>query len=625
METLAMTLPRTLVTAACLAALAGSASAQLGNPGFELGDADPFADFDYFPNTFADWTNIPDRQFTNPIYQELDLAFVRSGAASCKIFGQFNGSPNASLVTQSIAATPGNQYELDVWSLHSSLDPILGSSAAFVSISFNDGLGGLPLTITSWDVANSASVQDLYQNTVFTATAPAGAVNAVIELGYFQLNNSETGSIYYDDAALTDLGANTGLQNASFDTYVPTPDYQPDACCVPGWETSANNTFVNRTFKQTGNSALLMYGQFNGLDNTSVVWQDLPVSPGELVSASSFAGHLAADALQLDNTTFMSLEFYDGSSNLLEITRLTMLDATSPTDVFIPGEVLATAPPAAATARLQFGFFQSAATVGVPPAQGTGAAYVEDAALDFLGANTGLVNPSFDTFIPGPDFEPDPDAGIPGWSASVPPTAPQYGQSPVSADGDFSAFLFGQFPGDNSVNDTVLFQDLSVAAGEQIQVDAQVYQDPGDPLGPDNSLSVTLQFLDAGSNTLDTAAIVALDAASPQGVFIPVSVSGTAPTGTASARINFVYTQANEGTGAALMDDVLVAVVPPPPCIGDLDGDGDTDVFDFGIFGPAFGSSTGDPNFIAAADFDNNGVIDVFDFGIFGPDFGCPD
>ncbi len=65
------------------------------------------------------------------------------------------------------------------------------------------------------------------------------------------------------------------------------------------------------------------------------------------------------------------------------------------------------------------------------------------------------------------------------------------------------------------------------------------------------------------------------------------------------------------------------AFAPPVLCVGDLDGDGDTDVFDFGIFGPAFGTSLGDPGFVPEADFDGNNTIDVFDFGIFGPDFGC--
>ena len=44
---------------------------------------------------------------------------------------------------------------------------------------------------------------------------------------------------------------------------------------------------------------------------------------------------------------------------------------------------------------------------------------------------------------------------------------------------------------------------------------------------------------------------------------------------------------------------------------------------DFAIFGPAFGTSLGDPGFVPEADFNNDNVINVFDFAVFGPDFGC--
>ena len=68
---------------------------------------------------------------------------------------------------------------------------------------------------------------------------------------------------------------------------------------------------------------------------------------------------------------------------------------------------------------------------------------------------------------------------------------------------------------------------------------------------------------------------------------------------------------------------IMVGAVPPPPCVGDIDGDGDTDVFDFGEFAAAFGSALGDPEYNPAADLDGNEAIDVFDFGLFATDFGC--
>ncbi len=57
------------------------------------------------------------------------------------------------------------------------------------------------------------------------------------------------------------------------------------------------------------------------------------------------------------------------------------------------------------------------------------------------------------------------------------------------------------------------------------------------------------------------------------------------------------------------------------PCSGDIDGDGDTDVFDFGILARSFGTTSGASH--ADGDLDHNGAVDIFDFGDFALDFGC--
>jgi hypothetical protein len=55
-------------------------------------------------------------------------------------------------------------------------------------------------------------------------------------------------------------------------------------------------------------------------------------------------------------------------------------------------------------------------------------------------------------------------------------------------------------------------------------------------------------------------------------------------------------------------------------CLGDVDGDGDTDIFDFGIFAANFARQV-DPG--THGDLDGDGDVDIFDFGIFAANFEC--
>ena len=70
---------------------------------------------------------------------------------------------------------------------------------------------------------------------------------------------------------------------------------------------------------------------------------------------------------------------------------------------------------------------------------------------------------------------------------------------------------------------------------------------------------------------------------------------------------------------------LTVECAPQPGCLADLDSDGDVDLGDFGLFGAAFGSASGDANYDPAADLDNDGDVDLGDFGLFGAEFGRTD
>jgi hypothetical protein len=55
---------------------------------------------------------------------------------------------------------------------------------------------------------------------------------------------------------------------------------------------------------------------------------------------------------------------------------------------------------------------------------------------------------------------------------------------------------------------------------------------------------------------------------------------------------------------------------------GDIDGDGDVDGVDFGIFAPSYGSLAGQPKYNLICDLDRDGDVDGVDFGLFAPNYG---
>lgn len=66
----------------------------------------------------------------------------------------------------------------------------------------------------------------------------------------------------------------------------------------------------------------------------------------------------------------------------------------------------------------------------------------------------------------------------------------------------------------------------------------------------------------------------------------------------------------------------FVDVVNPTWCRGDLNYDGEVDIFDMSILSRAYGSSEGDPNWNPVADVNEDGEVDVLDLSIVAHDYG---
>ncbi len=79
---------------------------------------------------------------------------------------------------------------------------------------------------------------------------------------------------------------------------------------------------------------------------------------------------------------------------------------------------------------------------------------------------------------------------------------------------------------------------------------------------------------------------------------------------------------AGSSNGTIWLETLTIAAAPPALCVGDTDGDADTDVFDFTAFLAAFGDTVTP---FTGADLDGDGVVTVLDFAIFAGDFGCPE
>jgi hypothetical protein len=75
--------------------------------------------------------------------------------------------------------------------------------------------------------------------------------------------------------------------------------------------------------------------------------------------------------------------------------------------------------------------------------------------------------------------------------------------------------------------------------------------------------------------------------------------------------------------GTFWLDTLTLGAAAPPACVGDVDGDNDTDVLDFGTLAAAFGSTSVDADYNPAADLDGSGAVDVLDFAMLATDFGC--
>ncbi len=156
--------------------------------------------FDTNGGTLADWSTfgnaLPNVQANNNA--------VRSGPASLKLFGQYNGQQNFSGVEQGISVTPGDELRAIARSLVRSADTIAGTgNEAQLKIDFYNtrhGRFGTPDYLSSQQItiANASSANNVWLDNELRVTVPGGAVEARVALVFRQPNN-EGGTVHIDD------------------------------------------------------------------------------------------------------------------------------------------------------------------------------------------------------------------------------------------------------------------------------------------------------------------------------------------------------------------------------------------------------------------------------------------
>ncbi|MFN8589012.1 MAG: FlgD immunoglobulin-like domain containing protein [Candidatus Eisenbacteria bacterium] len=265
-----VTLLRSLFTAA-LVLVAGTASATnlLSNPGFETGGGSYSGFFTFGAGV----------QMSTPATD--NIAF--HGTAAAKIYGGFNGCPNAPVFNvggfgQAITAiTAGRTYSFSGASFVSSADPMIGTTTCsknrcIAKLVFFDALAGGNEIVGDEQVIGDGNVaQNTWLPFYVAAVAPANAKRVEALILYLQ-PGCDPGSVFIDDLMVQESLTRTEpnvLTNPGFTS------------ALTGWNTFGNVFSDTRAFTvHTATGAAKLFSTFV-LDSPSGLYQSFAGSAGQ--------------------------------------------------------------------------------------------------------------------------------------------------------------------------------------------------------------------------------------------------------------------------------------------------------------------------------------------------------
>ena len=295
---------------------------------------------------------------------------------------------------------------------------------------------------------------------------------------------------------------------------------------------------------RSGTQCLKMYGAFNGADNSSGLYQDLPVAPGEIWQASIWARNRPGDLLQGNNQALLKLEYLDSLGNVLAGQQVITAKTGSPTN-YEQFALRREAPANAAFARLVLEFKQFASAAG--------AVNLDDAQLQRVTAQTGAA-------VLNHSFEYQGNTSFPNWTA--------YGNGAnVLLDavtnhartGSSAVRMFGQST--SALNNSGLFQDVPATEGQVWQVGVWGRNRLGDLLQGDNYGQSKLEYLNANGLVLTRSQLTTITAASATN-YQRFAVVRAAPPGTVKARVVLEMVQVNFAGGSVVYDDAEMIQIP---------------------------------------------------------------
>jgi beta-glucanase (GH16 family) len=141
-----------------------------------------------------------------------------------KMFGNFNGQPNASGLWQASAdVAPGQVWRVRSWWKHRADDAIAGGNSASISIEWRNAADEF-ISETLTVALTSASPTNTYREVIAEGLAPPGTASARVVAKFFQPAQA-AGAAYVDDISLEFVGCGADFNGDGFVDFFDYDDY----------------------------------------------------------------------------------------------------------------------------------------------------------------------------------------------------------------------------------------------------------------------------------------------------------------------------------------------------------------------------------------------------------------